>query len=165
MKPSMYLVASSLPGSLFMMPKPSGEWLAEDMKHYRAMGVDTIVSLLEPDEVIELSLQQESDISALNQIEFFHLAVRDRGLPCLASFEDLVRKVVKKLQDGRTVAVHCRAGIGRSGIVVCGALLNFGHTVPAAIELTSAARGVPVPDTNEQREFIEQFGLGVIDQD
>jgi len=59
MKPSMYLVASSLPGRLFIMPKPSGEWLAEDLGHCRSVGIDTIVSMLEPDEVAELLLHDE----------------------------------------------------------------------------------------------------------
>ena len=159
MKPSIYLVASSLPGSLFIMPKPSSEWLTEDVEHYRFVGVDTVVSLLESDEVIELSLQREQAICVLHKIEFIHLAVRDRSLPSLEDFEDLVRTIVQKLQDGQGVAVHCRAGIGRSGMVVCGALLNFGHSALNAIELVSSARGVPVPDTIEQRDFIEQKGL------
>ena len=48
MKPSMYLVPTEAPGRLFILPKPSGEWLREDIAHIRAMGVDTLVSLLEP---------------------------------------------------------------------------------------------------------------------
>ena len=159
MKPSMYPVVSSLPGSIFIMPKPSGEWLTEDIGYYRSVGVDTVVSLLEPVEVVELSLQREREICAQHRIDFINLAVKDRSLPSLEEFEDLISTIVQKLRSGKVVAVHCRAGIGRSGMVVCCALLNFGHSALSAIELVSRSRGVPVPDTTEQRDFIERIGL------
>lgn len=155
----MYLVASSLPGSLFIMPKPSGEWLMEDLGHCRSVGIDTIVSMLEPDEATEHSLQDEQAICSRNQIDFIQLAVQDRSLPSIEKFGKLVRRIVYKLQKGNSIAVHCRSGIGRSGTVVCGVLMSLGYSAHEAIEQTSNARKTPVPDTAEQREFLEKFEI------
>lgn len=141
------------------MPKPSGEWLQDDMHHYRSIGIDTIVSMLERDEVHELGLQDEQIICKQNQIDFIQLAVPDRSLPAYEAFLIMMDLVVAKLKRGETVAVHCRPGIGRSGIVVCCALLYFGNTPEAAVEIVSKARGVLVPDTKEQRDFIDLFEI------
>ncbi|MEP3225717.1 MAG: hypothetical protein ABJO01_07070 [Parasphingorhabdus sp.] len=161
MKPSIYLVASKLPGNLFIMPKPSGEWLREDMAHYRAMGINTIISMLEPQEASELSLVDEGAICLESGMDFVQFPITDRGLPEPEPFQNLVADIITRLRNAEDVAVHCRAGIGRSGMAVCCALLGFDHSVEEAVALTSKARGVPVPDTAEQRAFIDQVALAL----
>lgn len=68
MGPSLYPIPLDLPGQLFLMAKPSTEWLAEDIAALGAMGLDGVVSLLTPPEAAELGLTQEDisrkDISA-----------------------------------------------------------------------------------------------------
>ncbi|WP_430417730.1 hypothetical protein [Parasphingorhabdus sp.] len=78
MKPSIYLVAPKLPGNLFIMPKPSGEWLREDMAHYRAIGINTIISMLEPHEASELSLVDEAAICLESGMDFVQFNYGDR---------------------------------------------------------------------------------------
>ena len=157
MKPSMYLVPTEAPGRLFLLPKPSGEWLREDVAHIRDMGVDTLVSLLEPAEEAELSLEDEGAVCAEAGIDFLRSPIPDRGLPSEAAFTALAHEIIRRLQAGQGVGVHCRAGIGRSGMVVCGALAGFGHPAAEAVARVSAARGVAVPDTPEQRAFLERM--------
>ncbi|NNE83923.1 MAG: tyrosine protein phosphatase [Alphaproteobacteria bacterium] len=157
LKPSIYLVSSSLPGTLYLMPKPSEEWLEEDIDHYRSVGVDVVVSLLEQDEASELGLENEDQVCQRLQIDFVQYSVRDRGLPEIEAFKHLSQRLASDLRQGRNVAVHCRAGIGRSGILVCCLLQHFGHSPEAAIEIASLARGVRVPDTDEQRKFIVNY--------
>ncbi|MEO9468649.1 hypothetical protein [Parasphingorhabdus sp.] len=154
MKPSIYLVATDLPGKLYIMPKPSGEWLTEDIAHYRLIGIDGIVSMLEHDEARELALERQREICSSHQIDFTQFPIADRGLPELKSFKSLVLSIIGKLKNGEDIAIHCRAGIGRSGMAVCCALIGFGYSPEDAMALTSEARGVEVPDTGEQREFI-----------
>jgi len=161
LKPSTYLVVSSLPGRLYIMPKPSGEWLQEDAKHYCDLGIITIVSMLEREEETELNLENERKICEQNNMEFVQLSVIDRGLPAIQPFKDLIKLIVSRVKSGGTVAVHCRAGIGRSGMTVCCSLLHFGYSSASAIEHVSNARGVLVPDTDEQIDFIHQFELNM----
>lgn len=157
MKPSIYLVATDLPGKLYIMPKPSGEWLNEDIAHYRLIGIDGIVSMLEHGEARELGLERQGEICAEQQIDFTQFPIADRGLPEIDPFKALVLGIVDRLKNGEDVAIHCRAGIGRSGMAVCCALMGFDYSPEDAMALTSEARGVEVPDTGEQRDFIERM--------
>lgn len=154
MKPSIYPIIADYPGRLFIMPKPSGEWLQEDIAHYRSMGVDTVISMLEIDEINELSLQKEDAHCADNNLNFINYPIPDRGLPEHDRFKAFVLSVTERLRRHEAVAVHCRAGIGRSGVLVCCSLAHFIGSVETAIELVSQARGVQVPDTQKQRDFI-----------
>ncbi len=131
MKPSIYPITVDHPGLLFIMPKPSGEWLHENMQHYRLLGVNMIISMLEPTEISELSLQNESNICADNHVEFLNFPILDRGLPDQNEFKELV----------------------------CCVLAMHAGSASNAIEFVSQARGVKVPDTQEQLRFIENVVL------
>lgn len=61
------------------------------------------------------------------------------------------------VENGRNVAVHCRAGIGRSGMVTAATLIALGYETSNAVEIVSASRGVSIPDTVEQGGFIVEF--------
>ena len=43
MKPSIYQVEAPLEGALYVMPKPSGEWLAEDITALQDMGISHVI--------------------------------------------------------------------------------------------------------------------------
>jgi Polymorphic toxin system, DSP-PTPase phosphatase len=157
MKPSIYLVADNLPGKLYIMPKPSGEWLKEDVEYYGLIGIDMIISMLERDEASELMLERQGEICKQGRLAFTQFPIVDRGLPEIVPFTSLILQIIDDLKNGTNIAVHCRAGIGRSGIAVCSALLGFGYSPTDAMKLTSEARGVEVPDTEQQRNFIGQM--------
>ena len=155
MKPSMYPVVAEYPGQLFIMPKPSGEWLREDAQYYHTMGVDLVISMLEQDEAAELSLQEEGRVCSDNHMDFLNFPIPDRCLPDRDDFKELISIVRSRLEKNEVIAVHCRAGIGRSGMLVCVVLAGFIGSALKAIEVVSRARRVEVPDTPEQRAFIE----------
>ncbi|WP_338550849.1 protein-tyrosine phosphatase family protein [Roseovarius phycicola] len=155
MKPSIYPIEANYPGRLFIMPKPSGEWLQEDIHHYKSMGVDLVISMLEHEEIEELSLQNERRLCAEMLIQFLNLPIPDRGLPNKVDFIEFTKSIRPYLLQNKGVAVHCRAGIGRSGMLVCTLLASFVGSVSTTIDIVSHARGVSVPDTDAQLKFIE----------
>ncbi len=53
--------------------------------------------------------------------------------------------------------IHCRAGIGRSGMLAACVLVKAGLDPEAALQRVSEARGCPVPDTEEQRAWVFAF--------
>lgn len=157
MKPSIYRVPCASLGDLYIMPKPSAEQLDEDVKYYRSIGINAVVSMLKKNEEKELGLQEEARICARHKIQFLRMDVLDLGLPALAPFTSLVEKVAVKLAKGEAVAVHCRAGIGRSGMLISCTLIHLGISADAAIAHVSKSRGVAIPDTDEQIAFIHNF--------
>lgn len=157
MTPSLYEVPVDTAGRLFIMPKPSGEWLDDDLKKLKLIGIDHIVSMLTPEEADSLSLANEGEVCEHNGINFTNVPVVDRDIPETAAAKELALSTIADLHAGSSVVVHCRAGIGRSGLVACCVLIGLGTLAEDALAKVSAARGVQVPDTEEQRKFILEF--------
>ena len=69
----------------------------------------------------------------------------------------LIGGIVDGLEGGKNIAVHCRQGIGRSGLVTAGVLMSSGATVERAIRMVSSARGLDVPETSEQCLWLKRL--------
>lgn len=161
MLPEIYLIADDLLGRLYIMPCPSGDHLTQDIAAYRARGVDTVVSMLAVDEAADLGLTDEGAICANAEMDFVSSPIKDFGLPDIMVFDALVERIVGLLRRGRHIAVHCRAGIGRSGMVTAAVLITMGADVDTAVQKVTTARGVSIPDTVEQGRFIANFQLRI----
>lgn len=142
------------------MARPrAGDWLETEIEEWKTSGIDLVVSLLERDEVSELGLQCEAELSRSRGIEFVSFPIPDRGLP--ASHQEtsqLAHLLADALRDGRFVAIHCRAGIGRSSVIAACALICSGIDAEEALALIRDSRGLIVPDTDEQRDWVIAFG-------
>ncbi|HEY8540361.1 MAG TPA: ADP-ribosylglycohydrolase family protein [Steroidobacteraceae bacterium] len=95
----------------------------------------------------------------------------DHGVPdSPATMMDIVETIAGDLDAGRRVYVHCRAGIGRTGMAVACYLIHRGLDAPAALERLqtlwrrcSRARSWPsVPETEEQVEFVHNWAAASI---
>ncbi|MCP3396937.1 hypothetical protein NLM25_07495 [Bradyrhizobium sp. CCGB01] len=85
------------------------------MNEWKNSGVDVVVSLLEHEEVSELGLQRDAELCRSNGIDFISFPIPDRGLPeSRREASQIAHLLATGLRDGRSIAIHCRAGIGRS---------------------------------------------------
>ena len=155
-----YWIDAPRAGRLAIMARPrSGDWLADEIAGWKQAGIDTVVSLLEPEEAAELGLSLEAELCGAEKIEFVAFPIPDRGVPVsLREATTLVESVRARLAAGKAVAVHCRAGIGRSALVAACALTRFGYEASEAFALIAASRGLTVPDTDAQRDWVVSFG-------
>jgi protein-tyrosine phosphatase len=142
-----------------IMPRPGGgDWLEGEIRLLKGAGVDVIVSALEQEESAELELSQEAELCRQGGIDFISFPIPDRSVPSsVEEFESCIDAVDQHLRDGRSVVVHCRAGIGRSTMIAASLLLRHGYSTAEAFSLLQLARGFPVPDTPEQRDWVERF--------
>ena len=146
-------------GRLAIMARPrADDWLEVDVSEWRTSGVDLVVSLLEREEVSELGLQREFELCQASGIEFIAFPIPDRGVPDVRQALQVARSIANGIAGGRSIAVHCRAGIGRSSLIAACAMICSGIEAGEALTLIRAARGVIVPDTEEQRDWIIAFG-------
>jgi protein-tyrosine phosphatase len=159
MRPDVYWMNLPMAGRLAIMARPrTGDWLDDEVSGWRAQGIDVVISLLEQEEISELGLQREASLCREQGIEFFSFPIPDRGVPdSLRDAVTLAQTVSKKIKEGSAVAVHCRAGIGRSSLVAACALVCSGLDPAAAFEVIGKARSVSVPDTDEQRDWVTAF--------
>ncbi len=147
---------------LAIIPRPRGQdWLPDDISLLQRAGIDVVVSALTAAENEELGLVEESRCCQSIGIEFLSFPIEDRSVPnSSAEFTELVNSVTDLLRRGKAVAVHCRAGIGRSSMIVASALIRIGLSTESAFRSIEESRGCPVPDTHEQRRWVERHSSG-----
>jgi protein-tyrosine phosphatase len=146
-------------GRLFVTSRPrGGDWIEDEVRAWRMDGVDVVVSLLEPGEIGEFDLGNEKSALRAAGIEFILFPIPDCGVPASrAAFAELISQLASKLDTGKTIVIHCRQGIGRAGLVASALLVQTGIAVREAIRRVSEARGCPIPETAEQRQWILDY--------
>jgi protein-tyrosine phosphatase len=112
----------------------------------------------QPAEVHDLGLQREAELCRSHGMDFLSFPIADRGLPEASAAVRLAEDLAARLTDGTTVLIHCRAGIGRSAVIAACVMIRLGIAVPDALDRIAAARGVGVPDTEEQRAWVMVLG-------
>ncbi len=147
------------PGKLALEARPrGGDWLDEELAEWKRAGVNEVVSLLTSDEEEDLKLSGEADKTMHHGMEFTSLPIQDRRIPeSETRLEEILAKMNRQLSSGKNLLVHCRQGVGRTGLVAACLLIKNGMSPGAAVEAVSAARGIPIPETQEQRDFIERY--------
>jgi protein-tyrosine phosphatase len=156
---STYRINGPWRGNLAIVSRPRGDdWLRDEVRTWNNGGLDVIVSLLTKEEEAEFGLSAEKTICEEQGLQFFSLPIADLGVPSSrADTLELLSRIEQLLGGGKSVGIHCRQGIGRSGIMAIGLLLMFGVDAAKAFEIVSRARGLPVPETQEQRDWILEF--------
>lgn len=146
-------------GKLALASRPrGGDWVEDEMASWRRNGVDVVLSLLTPEEEEDLDLADEARAAQVSGMGFVSFPIPDRQVPTSDSrVAATVEKVEAALSSGKNVVVHCRQGIGRAGLVAACLLVARGIKPGTAVTRLSAARGVPVPETAEQRRWIDHY--------
>lgn len=158
MKPLVFTVTTIDRGLLSVMARPrTGDWIKEEFQALGQLGIHKLVSLLEPAEALEVGLQEEAKLCLTNGIAFQHFPIPDRGLPNTVQARALVEQLKAEIHLGKQVVIHCRAGIGRTGIIAGAILKAVGYDTQSAIQLISEARGIQIPDTIEQKQWLIDY--------
>jgi protein-tyrosine phosphatase len=159
MRPDIHWIETPAAQRLAIMARPrAGDWLDDEIVGWRREGVDVVVSLLEAEEIGELGLRREAELCRTQAIEFISFPIPDRGAPAsLQETASLAQSLARQLSEGKAVAIHCRAGIGRSSLIAACVLACVGCESDAAFAMIGKARGVKVPDTDEQRQWVAAF--------
>jgi len=162
MNPDVFWIPGPWPGRLAVVTRPrGGDWLDDEASGWRRAGVDVVVSLLETEEAVQLELAGEGEAAESKGMQFISFPIPDRGIPSSTTASlGLVKDIAKALDQGKNVAVHCRQGIGRSGLVATGVLMASGMPVEAALNVVSTARGLTVPETPAQLQWVRQLPVG-----
>lgn len=152
MKPDLYWVTELDPFRIAIASRPRGdEWLVDEILGLQREGVACVVSLLESQEIAEFKLEREGALCAAHRIKFRSFPIPDRGVPSNPlQFFALADEIARDVRECRAVAIHCRAGIGRSALLAGVVLLRLGIDRAQVFPMLSRARGLSVPDTAEQ---------------
>jgi protein-tyrosine phosphatase len=161
---TLYWIERTKPGRIAIMARPrAGDWLADELARWCAEGVDTVVSLLEAEEVVELGLEDEMESCIAAGMTFRTFPIPDRGVPTPQSAVALARELAVELDAGHAIAIHCRAGIGRSSVIAALVLIVSGEPPAEVFDRISTARRLEVPDTSAQREWVLSVAAALAD--
>jgi protein-tyrosine phosphatase len=153
-----------IPGVLAGMPMPfihperrlncGGELTAYDdeLAALHMAGVRAVVSLL--------NIPSDEPVFASAGFQFLCLPVADGGAPTMDQAAEFVRFVTEQRAAHRPVAVHCEAGLGRTGTLLATYLIAQGDSATAAIRRVRAVERVAV-ETPRQIQFLEEYAQRV----
>lgn len=144
-----------LAGRLSTMAQPYPEGLNEQFAALRSDGVDVVVRLQPLPERRAAGLDAEPAAARGAGLEFHELPVVDFGVPDRAEAAPVVELLGARIRAGRHVVLHCAGGIGRSSLIAGAILVHLGVPVADVWPLISAARGREVPETDEQRAWLD----------
>ena len=154
-----YQIEGPWRGELAIVPRPrGGDWLEGEIRALKDEHFDVLVSLLTRDESDEFDLALEADLSRAHGLQFCEFPIPDLGIPrSPAAARQLIVRLRSALEAGEKIGIHCRQGIGRSGLIAAGLLVASGVDPETAFRRVSAARGLPVPETAEQEQWVREL--------
>jgi protein-tyrosine phosphatase len=144
---------------LAIVLRPRGDdWLGDELIRMKQGGIDTVVSLLEPDEAEVLGLAKGAPLAAQVGMKFLSFPIPDTHVPPdIAAFREFVSALADRARAGERIGFHCRGSIGRATVTAACTLVQLGWQAKSALAAIEVARGCPVPDTDEQSAWILRY--------
>ena len=137
----------------------TGPWdrdMHTDLAAIADWGAVALVTLMESHELDRLGVSGLGDMAASQGLDWYHLPIRDVSVPS-AAFEtqwaESGETLRTRLLDGQSIVVHCRGGLGRTGLVAARLLIELGDKPVTALHRVRAARPGAV-ETVEQEEYV-----------
>ena len=121
---------------------------------YRA---SRLVCLLEAHEMRSLGIAGILERASSCGLEVDTFPIRDGGVPAdVRAFDALVARTVAAARDRSNVVVHCRGGLGRTGLLAACCLVSLGKKPEDALRVVRTARSGAV-ETRAQEQWIRDF--------
>ena len=118
-----------------------------------------LVTLIGEDERGNLGVGALPRLAGENGLSWREFPITDRTAPASgrqAEFDQLLDELLTDLAAGRRVAIHCQAGLGRTGLLAAGLLVRSGTGPDDAITLVRSARPGSI-ETSGQDDFIRKI--------
>ncbi|MEM7405145.1 MAG: tyrosine-protein phosphatase [Pseudomonadota bacterium] len=139
-------------------PPPSR--LDADIRALRSCGASAVVTLLETSELARLGVPRLLEAYRRHDLRFWHCPIADMQTPQSAfvrAWQDAAPELQAALGEGGCVAVHCAAGLGRTGMFAARILSLAGLAPDAAITAVRRARPGAI-ETRAQADYVGAAG-------
>ena len=133
--------------------------LEADLAALKVWGTSLVVTLMER---YEFDLLRVPDLDlriAAHGMAWAHLPIPDQGVPG-RQFENVWPQVrtelMSRLAAGERTVLHCRGGLGRTGLVAAILLIETGMAPDEAIRMVRSVRPRAI-ETDEQARFVRDW--------
>ncbi len=147
------------PGQIYRsaMPYSAYDPDGELIPAYKKNDISLIVILSSDEEIERLTGRDLQSIYKLEGFETLYSPIPDFRTPEAGEFRDVVEQVLTRSKSGKGTAIHCHAGLGRTGMfVACLAKLGMDYSSDQAIHWVRKIipGAVEVPD---QEQLVRSF--------
>lgn len=141
----------------------SRDWdrdLGADIQAITEWGASSIVTLIEDHEFNLLDIESLGEAVVTAGLHWWHLPIRDVDVPD-KQFENqwkaLRPDIHARLSSGERILIHCRGGLGRTGLLAGRILVERGVEPETAIAMVRTARPGAI-ETAEQERYVLKVG-------
>ena len=123
-------------------------------------GASSIVSIMERDEFTALNVPDLGSLVLARGMAWHHLPVADQSVPSgnfMHAWSSLSKSLQRRLAAGEKIVLHCRGGLGRTGLIAALLLIDLGWGADAAIKLIRETRSARAIETKEQEEYVRRY--------
>jgi ADP-ribosyl-[dinitrogen reductase] hydrolase len=137
----------------------SGHWdrdLQTDLEALVAWGATTLVTLMEDHELHRYQVAELGQQAERLGMTWHHLPMPDGGVPdhlFEAAWQTAGARLRAELAEGRAIAVHCRGGLGRTGLIAARLLIELGEAPHRALRRVRQSRPGAV-ETRQQEDYV-----------
>lgn len=139
--------------------QPWARDLETDMKAIKAWGASLIITLMERHEFQLLAVPDLPEQVAANGMAWLHLPIRDVDIPTaefLVNWPVQCSGLLDRLAGGEKILLHCRGGLGRTGLAAAMLLIDTGVLPDPAITLVRKVRPGAI-ETRAQEAFVRAY--------
>ena len=142
---------TSLPGRRYVGYHTGAHWrdLEADAARLRDLGVGALLLLVEDHELVRCRVTGIGEALAAADVELVRFPIRDPLLPRDGvAFRGTIASLLRRVRDGKTVAIACRGGLDRAGMTGACLLREAGFGTEEAIQRVQSARrgALTLPD-------------------
>ncbi len=123
------------------------------------LGVDTVVCLSQQHELVERYPEYIEWLANAGDHAIWH-PIPDLHAPTVDEAEHLVDEILRRLDLGHKVLVHCGAGIGRAGTIAAAVLIRRNVPLEQALDTVAHCRPMGGPEAGAQTELLRALADG-----
>jgi ADP-ribosyl-[dinitrogen reductase] hydrolase len=138
----------------------SGAWhrdVRTDVAMIRHWGAAMVITLIEPHEFALLQVENLGSAVTEAGMQWLHMPIRDVSVPderFHSAWAIHSQLVMKTLEAGANVLVHCKGGLGRAGTVAARILIETGLPARDAIASVRAKRPGAIETLAQERYLL-----------
>ena len=128
-----------------------------DVEMLAASGVALVLSCLEAEE-LPLRRSEVAELFEASDVEWRLLPIPDMSAPdpvLDSQLQQLLTLAERYLERGQRVAIHCRAGLGRTGMVAARLFMRQGCSAAAAIAAVRTSHDHAAIETAAQIAYLQ----------